>query len=73
MAAKRKKWKVTYTGSDAVDNFTSENKTYEWLRSLASAHAADPASTDPRVVVWVDEGDRRGWIRFSEENLSDWA
>ncbi|MEU7170265.1 hypothetical protein ABZ949_02085 [Micromonospora tulbaghiae] len=72
MATKRKKWKVTYTGNDAVDQFPSEKKTYEWLRSLAATHAANPSSMDPRVKVWVNEGDSRGWQLYDDLNLSEW-
>lgn len=72
MAAKRKKWKVTYEGADAFDQFTSENKTYEWLRSLAASHAAGQSSMDPRVKVWVDEGGSRGWQLHDDPNLSEW-
>ncbi|MFI2663329.1 hypothetical protein [Micromonospora carbonacea] len=68
MSAKRKKWKVTYVGSDAVDQFTSEKATHEWLRSLANA----PDSKSQRVQVWVDQGDGR-WQLHDEEDLSEWA
>lgn len=73
MPTKRKKWKVTYTGSDATDQFTSEKKTYEFLRSLAKSYRADPASMDPRVKVWVDEGDSRGWQLYDDPDLSEWV
>jgi hypothetical protein len=66
-AKPRKKWKVTYRGTDATDTFTSEKKTYEWLNLLARSHATLP---DPNVAVWVDEG--RGWKRFDEQNLAEW-
>lgn len=73
MPAKRKKWKLTYTGSDAVDQFTSEKKTYEFLRSLAASYGSDPASMDPRVKVWVHEGDSRGWQLYDDPDLAELA
>ena len=73
MPTRRKKWKVTYSGSDAADHFPSEAKTYEWLRSLASSYRTDPASMDPHVKVWVHEGDSRGWQLYDDPDLSEWA
>lgn len=73
MPAKRKKWKITYTGSDATDQFPSEKKTYEHLRLIASLHAHGTAGAAPRVKVWVHEGDSRGWQLFDDPDLSEWA
>jgi hypothetical protein len=73
MAAKRKKWQLRYRGTNTVDNFGSQKATYEHIRSLASAYAANPDSMDPRVYVWVDEGGSRGWQRYDDLMLSDLA
>jgi hypothetical protein len=72
MAAKRKKWKVTYPAGSDIDTFPSQKRTYEWLRDLARSHAAG-AITDGRAVVWVDEGDSRGWQRHDEVDVAEWA
>jgi hypothetical protein len=73
MPAKRKKWQVRYRTTSAVDNFGSEKATYEFVRSLARAYFADPDSMDPRVYVWVNKGDSRGWQRYDDLMLSEWG
>jgi hypothetical protein len=72
-AKPRKKWKVTYRGTDTSDTFTSEKATYEWLRDLARTYFANPASVHPRATVWVDEGRSRGWERFDVQDVSEWT
>lgn len=73
MAKPRKKWQVRYRTTSAVDNFGSEKATYAFLQSLARTYFADPDSMDPRVYVWVDEGDSRGWQRYDDLMLSEWG
>lgn len=69
----RKKWQLRYRTTSAVDNFPSERKAYAFIQDLARAYAADPEHTDPRVYVFVDEGGERGWERYEDLMLSDFA
>jgi hypothetical protein len=73
MAAKRKKWQVRYRTTSAVDNFGSEKATYAFLQSLARAYFIDPSSVDPKVMVWVNEGDSNGWLPYDDPDLSEWV
>ena len=73
MAKPRKKWQLRYRTTTDVDTFPSQRKAYEFIQSLASAYRADPGRTDPRVYVYVDEGDSRGWRRYEDLMLSELA
>ncbi len=73
----RKKWRITYQGSDATDQFTSEKATYEFVRALGSRWSSpDRGDMSQHLVVWFAEKGRDGWgrwQRFDEVDLVDYA
>lgn len=72
MAKPRKKWQVTYGYRDAfAKRVPSQSKAYEWIRTELLNMSA--LSADPTAVVWVDEGDGRGWQRWENVNLTELA
>lgn len=72
MAKPRKKWQVTYgRGGAFAKRVPSQPKAYEWIRTELLNISA--LSSDPIAVVWVDEGDNRGWQRYDEVDLNEWA
>jgi hypothetical protein len=77
VATSRKKWKLTYPGTDNTDKFPSERKAYEFLHALAHNYFADPTSMDPHATVWVTDGtDMNGelrWQRFEDIDLTEWS
>jgi hypothetical protein len=66
----RKKWRITYRGSDVVDRFTSEKATFEFVQALARSKAGGVADV---LTVWVDEGSSGGWQRFETFNMVEMA
>lgn len=72
MAAKpRRKWQLRYRTTAAVDTFPSQRKAYEFIGDLARAYHAEPDTTDPRVYVFVDERDGRGWQSYEDVMLTE--
>lgn len=71
MAGARKKWQITYRGSDEVDAFRSEKKTYQFVQDLTRSYATNPDGMSRHLTIWVDEGHGRGWERFDEQDLAE--
>jgi hypothetical protein len=73
MPTPRKKWRITYQGFDDIDTFTSEAKTYEFVRDLTRSYATNPQGMAQHLTVWVDERRGQGWERFEDHDLAELA
>lgn len=65
--ATRKKWEAVVSGQP-TRKFPSENKTYEYIRSLASDESIPDAAT---WRTYLDDGVHMGWQLFETGTVAE--
>jgi hypothetical protein len=57
---------------DTRDEFPSMKQAYEFVQALTFSYAAGQIE-NPRLTVWVDEGDGQGWRLYETLDLAELA
>ncbi len=70
MTRLRKRWKLTYAGSDESDEFASQASAYGFVQVLARSKLAGGDITD-QLTVWMDEGN--GWTCYEVVDMVELA